>query len=429
MERYRFRFLQLAYDVGASMLVIPALLTGALGVAALALQAVEQPLALDLPLLALEPGAAQTTIATLAGSMMTVISVVYSVLLVALSLASTQFSTRILAGMIRDRVSQGVLGIFLGTFMWQLVALRSIHLDPPWVPPLTVTIAVGLVVVSLAALVLFIARVIRNLQANHIVDRIARESEHVVDDVFPPRGDAAPCDAERPEPPENARFVRATVSGYVQLVSIPSVRGVAAAGLHVHLLRPMGSFVPEGASLWAVSPAAACTPAVEQALRAAVDLGPIRTVQEDAEWGLRQIVDIGLKAISPAVNDPSTGCLCIDHLSRLLLRAGNRAAPPSRFPSGSGEAIVPGPLYSGLVDLAFDQMRQYGKNDMAICLRLLRAIGDVAEGIEHPAGRARLHKHACAVVRAARAAFPDEDVSELSRRAARVERALGRAVA
>ncbi len=428
MERYRFLFRQLAYDVGASMLVIPALLTGALGVTALALETVERRLALDIPLLALEPGAAQTTIATLAGSMMTVVSVVYSVLLVALSLASTQFSTRILAGMIRDRVSQGVLGIFLGTFVWQLVALQSIHLDPPWVPPLTVTIALGLAVVSLAALVLFIARVIRNLQANHIVDRIARECEHVVDDVFPPRGDDVPCDAERPEPPADATIVRATASGYVQLVSIPSVRVVAAAGLHVQLLRPMGAFVPEGAALWSVAPAAACTPAIEEALRAAVDLGPIRTAQEDAEWGLRQIVDIGLKAISPAVNDPSTGCLCIDHLSRLLLRAGNRAAPPSRFPSGSGEAVVPGPRYTDLVDLAFEQMRQYGKSDMAICLRLLRAIGDVAEGIEHREGRERLHAHACAVVRAAQAAFPD-DLAEMNRRAARVERALGRPLA
>jgi uncharacterized membrane protein len=428
MNRYRFVLLQLAYDVGASMLVIPALLTFALGLSAFVLQAAELRAGTDIPLLAMEPGAAQTTIATLAGSMMTVISVVYSVLLVALSLASTQFSTRILAGMVRDRVSQVVLGVFLGTFVWQLVALRSIHLDPPWVPPLTVTGAVGLAVASLVALVLFISRVIHNLQANNIVDRIARETEHIVDEVFPPPADGVPRDADWPDPPADAKIVRSAASGYVQLVSIDSARAVAAGGLRVHLLRPMGSFVPAGAGLWAVYPPDRCTGAVEDALRSAVDLGPIRTMQQDAEWGLRQIVDIGLKAISPAVNDPSTGGLCIDHLSRLLIRAGTRGTPRSRFPAGEGEAVVPGARYTDLVDLAFEQLRQYGRSDMAINLRLMRAIGDVAEAVEHPQGRDRLHAHACAVARAARLSFPDDDRSELDRRAARAEKALGRAV-
>jgi uncharacterized membrane protein len=377
--------------------------------------------------LGIEPATAQTTLATLAGSMMTVVSVVYSVLLVALSMASVQFSTRVLSSLVRDRVSQGVLGLFLGTFTWQLVALRAVHVDPPYVPPLTVAIALMLAVMSLAALVVFIDRVIQNIQANHLVDRIASHTEAVIDEVFPPLntgGPPAPRDTTWPEPPAGAALVPSDRSGYVQLVSFDEALAVAQTGLVVHLTRPTGSFVPQGGALWRVWPPERNTPEVMARLRGAVDLGPIRTLQQDAEWGLRQIVDIGLKAISPAVNDPSTAATCIDHLSRLLIRAGQRAAPPSVWAVAGGELVLPGTRYSELVDLAFEQLRQYGKSDMAIALRLLRAMADVAEVVAHPEGRARIAAHARHVEAAARAAFPTDDCDELTRRAQRVRRAL-----
>jgi uncharacterized membrane protein len=181
-------------------------------------------------------------------------------------------------------------------------------------------------------------------------------------------------------------------------------------------------FVPEGAPLWVVS--TPVSPAVAAGLVAAVDIGPIRTMQDDVEWGLRQIVDIGLKAISPAVNDPSTGALCIDHLSRLLIRAGRRGAPVSVFRSGPSTVVVPAPRLPELIDLAFDQLRQYGKTDMAIALRVVRAIGDVAEAVTDPAGRARLAVHLAWVERAVGAAFSQEDLDELQHRVARVRRIL-----
>lgn len=149
-------------------------------------------------------------------------------------------------------------------------------------------------------------------------------------------------------------------------------------------------------------------------------------MQEDAEWGLRQIVDIGLKAISPAVNDPLTGALCIDHLSRLLIRAGQRGTPPSVQVVGAGTVVIPAPVFSDLVDLAFDQLRQYGRADLAICLRLLRAMADVAEAVDHADGRDRLREHAGAVVAGARAAFPTEDLRELDRRWSRLQDCLAR---
>jgi len=424
MGWWRFRLSQWTWDLRASMLVVPAFITGVLGVAAVALEQAEVAYGLRVAWLDVEPGTAQVVLATLAGAMMTVISVVYSVLLVALSLASVQFSTRIVSSMVRDPVSQGVLGLFLGTFVWLLVALRSIDLDPAFVPPLTVSVALALAIGSLGALVLFIDRVVNGIQANHLVDRIARETEAVIDECFPLPSGSPSRDATWPAPPEDAVFVRSRRSGYVQLVSRELAAEVAGAGCTVHLLRPMGAFVPAGVPVWAVSPPGSLTEARAAALQDALDLGSSRTMQEDAEWGLRQIVDIGLKAISPAVNDPSTGALCIDHLSRLLIRAGQRGTPTSVQAVGAGTVVIPAPVFSDLVDLAFDQLRQYGRADLAICLRLLRAMADVAEAIDHPDGRDRLREHAGAVVAAARASFPTEDLRELDRRWARLQSCL-----
>lgn len=425
MKQWRFLLAQAKYDAGASLLVIPLGMAAVLGGAALALERLESRMG-GSDWLGIEPATAQTTLATLAGSMMSVVSVVYSVLLVALSLASVQFSTRILSNMVRDPVSQLVLGLFLGTFTWQLVALRSIGLDPPRVPPWTVATALLLAVVSLGALVLFIDRVVGRIQANHLVDRIATETEIIIDEVFPLRVDnAAPCtDTSWPDPPQGAAMVLANRSGYVQLISVDDALALAQQGLTVHLARSMGAFVPEGAVLWRVSPPERCTPEVAAALRSAIDLGAIRTMQQDAEWGMRQIVDIGLKAISPAVNDPSTGATCIDHLSRLLIRAGNRGSPRAVWEVGAGMLVIPSPRYSDLVDLAFEQLRQYGKSDMAIALRLLRSLADIAEVVHHREGRGRVAAHTRQIELAARAAFSAEDCDELARRVARVNAAL-----
>jgi uncharacterized membrane protein len=187
----RFLFRQLAYDLNANLLLRPALWLVGCVLLSLGVPAVERSLLRTMPsvrplldFLSLEPGTAQTLLSTLAGSMMSVVSVVYSILLVALSLASMQFSTRILAGFVRDRFSQQVLGLFIGTFAYCLGLLRSIRSDPADVPGLAVALAMLLAMLSLGSLVLFIHHMVMGIQANVIVDRIATETERVIATVF-----------------------------------------------------------------------------------------------------------------------------------------------------------------------------------------------------------------------------------------------------
>ena len=413
-----FLIRQIRYNLSTSLLFRPALFLTVGVLLSLLLPAVER--AWLRPILALqpiyeifflEPASAQLLLATLAGALMSVISVVYSILLVALSLASIQFSTRILAGFMRDRVSQNVLGMFIGTFAWCLGTIRAIRLDPPDVPLFSVTAAVAMAPICLGALVMFIHHIIRSIQANHIADRIATETEPIIRAVFP----ATPSPALSWSPPAAppARLIAPTASGYIQLIDQARLQELAA-GRTVQLLRPMGSFATSGVPLIAVWGAVDAAWEVEAI--GCIDIGAERTMQEDAEFGLRQIVDIGLKAISPAVNDPSTGATCVDHLGRLLGLAADRHPPITDFPATDGHLHIPDTTMIAMLDLAVEQLRQYGRADMAICLRLIRMLGDLAPRLRDTADRDRLRFHADQILSHATTVFSAGDCEELRRR-------------
>ncbi len=428
LERARFHLRQWVYDLSTGLLFRPAVIIAGLAGLAVALSMASVGRASWL--FPGEPAAAQVVLGTIASSMMTVVSVVYSILLVALSLASMQFSTRILRRFVRDEVSQVTLGLFLGTFVYCLLLLRVVHGEPrPHVPALGVSVAVALAVVSMGWLVYFIHHISRIIQANHLVDEIAAETEPVIDEVFP-----AEAGAEVAAPDGWTSWLSHTVtaarSGYVQLVDTAALADVAlrAEGFVVVDVG-VGHFAVEGAPLVTLRAPRAPSPDDVAALRDAFDLGATRTMQDDAEFGVRQIVDIALKAISPAVNDPSTAATCIDHLARLVGRAARRRDPsPLVAPAGSSVARVQHDpsSFRALVDLAFAQIRQYGRADMAVGLRVLRALEVVAGCTDDPARLAHLARHARQMEDALRASFPSEDCAMLAERARRLEALVGR---
>jgi uncharacterized membrane protein len=414
-----FRLRQIRHDVRVSLLFLPALVLGAHLAAGLILPWAEEALAAEPWMIraslavAVEPGTAQIVLTTVAGAIMTVVSVVYSVLLVALSLASMQFSTRILGHFLQDGPNRATLGMFVGTFAYCLVVLRSVRTAPPWVPAISVALALLLALACLGSLVLFIHRIATGIQANVLVDRIATEAEEVVRAVFPPQGVPPAASAAEPSEVElPKRAVLSQESGYVQIVDAPALRALARVHrTRVRLARANGAFVARGAVLaWVDVPE---HDALDGALRDAVDIGPVRTMQDDAEFGLRQIVDIGLKALSPAVNDPSTAATCVDHLGRLLLEIARRAPPVTDFPEG---VHVPNTSFRACVELAFDQLRQYGAGDMAVSLRILRVLAELARVARTTEDRAALLEQGEALHAAAAPRFLERDRRELERR-------------
>jgi uncharacterized membrane protein len=374
----RFRLRQIRHDVGASLFLRPTLI--AIVVAALSIILVEVDrwrfLVLPQSLIG-EPSSAQAVFASIAGSVMAVVSIVYSVLVMSVTLASMQFSPRIVSALLRDPVSQNVLGIFTGTFIYSLLALRGVRTSPPFVPSLTLLGAVTLAVISIAALIYFIDHMAKEIQVNHLIAGTADDASRTIDVELPDRNGL-----DVPLPPLSAdhAIVRAPRSGYLQLVDITGLLASASAhAARVDVVPKPGDFVSEGSIVARIEPASAADLLSRQCARA-FDLGPTRTLQQDVAFGLRLIVDIGLKAISPAVNDPSTCSTCVDHLGALLRQLATRTAGALVIRDQDAiRVVVPRPSFKDLLDLAFNQLRQYGRGDLAVANRIVRALSGIAE--------------------------------------------------
>ena len=198
-------------------------------------------------------------------------------------------------------------------------------------------------------------------------------------------------------------------------------------GVNVRIARRVGHFVPAGVPLLTVSKGDRLSPTRSAELRGAFDLGPTRTLQQDVEFGILQIVDIALRAISPAVNDPSTAINCVDQLSRILIRLASREEAASQFfePPGVLRVTMPWPRFDRLVDAAFDQIRLYSRADVAVSLRMLRALGDLGASIPDPVVQQGLAERARRIVAGCAEKFDQDELGELRSRLATLEQQVG----
>ena len=376
-----------------------------------------------------DPQVAQVILAGIAASIMTVVSIVFAILLMTLTLASMQFSPRIIVSFSRDRVTQWTLGIFLGTFSYCMAALPAARSFPhPFAPVATVLGAMMLALVCVGLLLFFIHHISQAISVNHIVDRIAEETEAMIDEIMPrPHHpdhsrhvkNAAPL---RPNPSEVA--VLSHVSGYIRFID--QKRLVAVAKHHhvtIRVLRRVGHFVPEGIPVMMVSKGNRLPREGTAELLAAFDIGPTRTLQQDVEFGVLQIVDVALKAISPAVNDPTTAITCVDQLSRILIRFVSREPPEDLLydPPGIVRASIGWIHFARLLDAAFEQIRMYSKTDVAVSLRLLRALGDIAAATPDPEFRQILVERGMRTVAGCAEKLGEEELSALRERQAALE--------
>jgi len=373
-----------------------------------------------------DPGVAQVILSSIATSIMTVVSIVFAILLMTLTLASTQFSPRILISFVRDRTTQWTLGLFLGTFSYCMAALPAARALPhPFVPVATVTGAMLLALVCVGWLIYFINHISRSISVNHIVDRIARETELVIDELMPyPRSPFPLPDRSETSPTEDWAPVLNRQSGYIRYVDINHLLALAHSyRICVHLERRVGQFVPAGVPLARVSKPERVPADRALHIIAAFDIGPTRTLQQDVEFGIIQIVDIALRAMSPAINDPSTAISCVDQLSRIMILWISRTPPPSHYyaPPHVLRLFVPWMSFDGLLDTAFEQIRHYAIADVAVSLRLMRAFNDIASVTQHVDLRARLLERAGRVAAGCAGHLPKDEQVKLQQRLAALE--------
>jgi uncharacterized membrane protein len=375
-----------------------------------------------------DPQVAQVILSAIATSIMTVVSIVFAILLMSLTLASTQFSPRILVSFVRDRATQWTLGVFLGTFSYCMATLPAARSQPvAFVPVVTVTGAMLLALVAVGWLIFFIHHISQAISVNHIVDRIARETELVIDELMPfPRGRFEPMSQQLPLIADRTPVMNQR-SGYIRFLDIKRLLYLAKSWrIQIRVERGVGQFVPAGVPLLWVSREDRVDPARAAELVGAFDIGATRTMQQDVEFGIIQIVDIALRAISPAVNDPSTAISCIDQLSRILIRWLSKVPPASVLydPPYVPRLVVPWSGLAGLLDTAFEQVRHYAVADLAVSLRLLRAIGDIAGTVQQDDVRALMLERARLVVDGCARHLSEVDWARLQQRFATLEARL-----
>ena len=368
-----------------------------------------------------DPQVAQVILAGIAGSIMTVVSIVFAILLMTLTLASMQFSPRIMLSFTRDRVTQWTLGIFLGTFLYCVAALPAARsLPTAFSPVLTVLGALLLALACVCWLLFFIHHIAQAISVNQIVDKIASETETVIDEMMPSARHESSSGSRSPPP----GLVYGTTilngqSGYIRFVDLERLFDVAKSHrVNVHVLRRVGHFVPAGVPLLEVSKGERLPPAGRAALLGAFDFGPSRTLQQDVEFGVLQIVDIALRAVSPAVNDPSTAISCVDQLSRILIRFAGREPPGSVMYDlpGVPRVIISWIDFERLLDAAFEQIRLYSQSDVAVSLRMLRALGDIGATTRDHSLRRALVERGRRIVGGCNARLGEAELTEIHAR-------------
>jgi uncharacterized membrane protein len=295
-------------------------------------------------------------LASIGAAMITVASVVLSVTIVALAQASSQYSPRVLRNFMRDVPTQLVLGSFVGCFGYCIIVLRTVRGgEDAYVPSLAAFVAMAYAFVAIALLIFFIHHVAQGIQAAFIVAKIQEETQGAIERVFPAREDERAAQAE-PAPPEGRdwAWVEADASGYVTTIDFDALLDIARSSSRtVQVAVRPGDFVTPGGRLVAASGAQPLGARDFKRLRSAIVLARQRTIEQDPSFGVQQLVDVAVKALSPGVNDPTTACLCIDRLGGVFAQIAARADPLVSYSEEDGLRLTaPAQRFEELLQVA-----------------------------------------------------------------------------
>ena len=333
-------------------------------------------------------------LSAIATSMITVAGVAFSITIVALAQTSTQYSSRILRKFMGDRTNQLVLGVFVAIYAYCLIVLRTIRSgdEGGFVPSLAVLMAIVLAFVGIGVLIYFIHHIARSLQASQILASVGEETVRAVATLFP-----EPLGASEEEPPAGPTLasdktlawqpVPARHTGYIQWVDMHTLlTAVDEAGVVVRMDKGVGEFAIEGVPLLHLSQSLPADDPRIGRLQGAYVVGRQRTIDQDAAFGIRQIVDVALKALSPGINDSTTAIMCIDRLTSMLVSLATRQVEsPYRYAQGELRLIVRGPTFASMVAESFDEIRRNAGGNVTVLAAIAYALETVAGAVEDPA--------------------------------------------
>jgi uncharacterized membrane protein len=360
---------------------------------------------------------ARSLLSAVAGSIITVVGLAFSITIVSLQLAAAQLGPRLLRSFVRDRGNQVVLATFVATFVYCLVVLRTVRgrdglTEGIFVPHLAVTGALVLALTSVALLIYFIHHASISLQADRVIAAVAEDLDGALDALFPERlGQEEPVADPPPNLPRgDGAPVTATASGYVTGVDGDALlRAAGEADVLIRLVRRPGDFAIAGEPLAWVVPGARLSDDLAGAVAGAILLGPERTLVQDAFFGIEQLVEIAQRSLASDHIDPTTARRCIDRLAGAVARVGDRRLPSAyrRDDVGVVRVVAPAVTFADFVSAAFTPIRLHGDGSRAVTLHLLEAFARLAALRQPRELHLALLGEAMAIHRGLPRAFPD----------------------
>ena len=364
-----------------------------------------------------KPDGARQLLATVAGSMIGVAGVTFSITIASVVYASGQYGPRLLTNFMADRGNQITLGTFIATFLYCLLVLRTIRAADekagdaadafgPFVPHIAILVAFGLALASIAVLIFFIHHVPESIHVSNVIAGVGRELDTRVQTLFPERVGEEAEQHTAVIAPEPGTDVAADGPGYIQGVDSDALVAIAVEhDLVLHVCARPGDFVAEGDALVQAAPPGRVSDDARRDLRLAFAWGNQRTGRQDVRFLFNELVEIAARALSPGVNDPFTAISCLDWLAAALKRlAGSDIPGPNRLDRSGTLRVVARPTrFPEFVGLVYAQLRPYLAGDRNAALHGLVTLGDVAGRTRTAGQRAALRVEADALLGAAEA--------------------------
>lgn len=382
------------------------------------------------------PEGARALLSTVAGSMMTVTGVVFSVTVVAFTLASQQFSPRLLRNFMRDPGNQFVLGTFMSTFVYCLLVLRTVRQfdGEEFIPHVSVTCATLLAILNIGVLVYFVHHAASSIQAPVIIANVAADLDKAIDRLFPLKmGDEGRHYDDLSQDQQEVAgkvasdggIVGAPFAGYLQGIDESGIMKFAAEKeIVICCLHRPGDFLAFEQPMVKVWPPGRLDDAMRDGVRSCLAIGGQRTQAQDLEFVIQQLVEIALRALSPSLNDPFTACACIERIRDAFTKMVMRDFPKAYRldEEGALRVVTHATTLRGMLDAAFNHLRQSGVDNAAVAIRLLEAIEYVGRHAKREGDRRELLRQAEMIERGCR-----ETIAEMNDRAD-IQAAFDRAV-
>lgn len=354
---------------------------------------------------------ARSVLSTISAAMIGVAGTVFSMTLVVLTMASSQFGSRLIKNFMYVRLNQVVLGTYISTYLYCLLILNTVKETEAtaYIPSLSILVALLAAVGNILLLIVFIHRIASSIQAESVIKDISATIEHNVRTLFPD----VMAEDESSEPLlkketvaslyEHKQVVEAPENGYLQYVDKDRLLSLAkqAEGV-IQLYKRSGHYLVAGMPLAEIYTSQAVEELVIGRIQQQFIIGRARTSQQDIEFSIHQMVEIASRALSPGVNDPYTAIACIDSLTATMCHLAQQAFPPTAIRDEENDLriIARAIRFEDVLDTAFHQIRQFSSGSPAVMIRLMEAMVNIHSFTKKPARQAAVLKHAAMIFRA-----------------------------